>query len=110
MGFKEWLGGDKPVTQKELSYIIILYTLAFLVVNLTGDYLERKQLREIGRLDREQIKLDREQAEKLHQNELRRYKEIAKINKRIREDQHKFNMRITKEINTLKNKCKVSKK
>ena len=73
MGLKKWLGGDKPVTQLELNSLIFLLTLAFLIVSTTNGYLDRKQIDRSSKIDRE-----------------------------IREDQHKFNMRIQKEINDLK--------
>ena len=106
MGFKKWLGGDKPVTQYEFNLIHIGYVVMLAIFIFVYTFTQIKNRREL----KLSYKLDREQVEKLHQNKIRRDDETAKINREIREDQHKFNIRIQKEINTLKKNCKADKK
>ena len=93
MGFKEYIfGKEKPVTERSLLTLFYSICGVLLAYILIDGYLERKHIKNI------------------HQNEIRRDDETAKINREIREDQHKFNIRIQKEINTLKKNCKVDKK
>ena len=92
MGLKKWLGVNKPVSKFEFYFIFWLALIAFLGVSVRGG------------------KKDRELNEKIHRENREEIRKEYKLDREIREDQHKFNIRIQKEINTLKRNCKVGKK
>ncbi len=49
MGFKKWLGGDKPVTQFSFNLLIIYLTCFFCVYTIAqmimGNYLNNKEIK-----------------------------------------------------------------
>ncbi len=99
MGFKKWLGGDKPVSKFE--FYIIIYTALIVCIFLLVQWDNSNQ---------KNARLTEEQRERRHQENMEEMRKEYKLDREIREDQHKFNIRIQKEINTLKKNCKVGKK
>ena len=92
MGLKKWLGVNKPVSKFEFYFIFWVALITFLGMSVRGSKLDEKIHRENMEANMEAMK------------------EEYKLDREIREDQHKFNIRIIKEINTLKKSCKVDKK
>ena len=56
MGFKKWLGGDKPVTQYEFNLIHIGYVVMLAIFIFVYSYLESKDREQADRIYKAQIK------------------------------------------------------
>ena len=88
MGFKKWLGGDKPVTQFSFNLLIIYLTCFFCVYTIAqmilGNYLTNKEI------------------EQMRKN--------AKVTREIREDQNEIIRNISDEVDRLRVKIKECQK